>query len=194
MESFRGEMQNAAPGMVSPSTPEKWDLLHHFISKRWSKRWLWITSHWSFPSWSQAKGLNPSAKSSFAAANTAAYYSLICPDPSLMQDSLRLEQRMGGGGGAGGNNFIISAAPPGLSWGIWKANSRQWAELLGLMNRWLSSRRPLPFPEPLHQLGAKHGITPRMEWGKVAGGGGDCSPWKICSPFALRGYIDQVGD
>lgn len=79
---------------------------------------------------SQAKGLNPLAKSSFAAANTTAYYSLICPDPGLMQDSPRLEQRVE----RGGNHFIISVAPLELSQGIWKANSRRKVELLGLMN------------------------------------------------------------
>lgn len=37
-------------------------------------------------------------KSSFAAANTAAYSSLISPDPGLMRDSLRMERRTGVGG------------------------------------------------------------------------------------------------
>lgn len=49
MEPFQAEMQNAPrnAGMVSHSTPvvrAQWDWLHHFISKRWPKRWLWITS------------------------------------------------------------------------------------------------------------------------------------------------------
>lgn len=52
----------------------------------------------SLPNQSQAKGLTTSAKSSFAAANTAAYYGLIWPDPGLMQDLPRLE-RMGRGWG-----------------------------------------------------------------------------------------------
>lgn len=68
----------------------------------------------SFLSRRQVKGLNPSAKSSFAAANTTAYYSLICPDPGLMQDSPRPEQRVE----REGNHFIISGAPPELSPGI----------------------------------------------------------------------------
>lgn len=48
-------------GWSSPSTPvfpARWGLLHWFISKKWSKRWLWINSWWSFPGQSQAKGLN----------------------------------------------------------------------------------------------------------------------------------------
>lgn len=136
----------------------------------------------AFLSQSQAKGLNPLAKSSFAASNTTAYYSLICPDPGLMQDSPRLEQRVA----RGGNHFIIPGAPPELSQGIWKANSRRKVELLGITKQWHCSRRLLPFPEPLHQLGAEAGNYPK-DGGLGRGEGA------ICSPFSLRACTVQGG-
>lgn len=91
----------------------------------------------------------------------------------------------------GGNHFIISVAPLELSQGIWKANSRRQVELSGLMNRWHRSRCLLPFPEPLHQLGAEAQNYPKD--GGLGRGEGDCSPWAICSPFSLRACIDQDG-
>lgn len=130
----------------------------------------------AFSSRSQAKGLNPLAKSSFAGANTTAYYSLICPDPGLMQDSPRLEQRAA----RGGNHFIISGAPPELSPGIWKANSRRKVELLGVKNRWHRSRCLLPFP--LHQLGAQARNDPKD--GGLGRGKGGSAPEQFVAPFS----------